>query len=101
MIFRFISRDRYQELAALKDRRIAELEQERKMLWDKICLCCGKVMTIDATHGVIPAAGRETHGARDGETPVRRLIVLILQTADDVTKPGIRPVVHASKTQAL
>ena len=38
MIFPFISRDRYQELAALKDRRIAELEQERKMLWDKICL---------------------------------------------------------------
>ncbi|HEV2963001.1 MAG TPA: hypothetical protein VG649_14325 [Candidatus Angelobacter sp.] len=38
MIWPFVSRDRYQELAALKDQRIAELEQERKMLWDKICL---------------------------------------------------------------
>src|SRR5438034_5716424 len=38
MIWPFVSRDRYQELAVLKDQRIAELEQERKMLWDKICL---------------------------------------------------------------
>ena|SRR5205809_7865926 len=38
MTLPFVSRDRYQELSILKDQRIAELEQERKMLWDKICL---------------------------------------------------------------
>ncbi len=38
MIWPVVSRDRYQEMTALKDQRIAELEAERKMLWDKICL---------------------------------------------------------------
>ena len=38
MIWPFVSRARYQEMAALKDQRIAELENERRMLWDKICL---------------------------------------------------------------
>jgi hypothetical protein len=38
MMWPFVSRDRYQEMTALKDRRIAELEMERRMLWDRICL---------------------------------------------------------------
>jgi hypothetical protein len=38
MMWPFVSRDRYQEMTALKDRRIAELEEERRMLWDRICL---------------------------------------------------------------
>ena len=38
MIWPFVSRARYQEMAALKDQRIVELENERRMLWDKICL---------------------------------------------------------------
>ncbi|HEV3040498.1 MAG TPA: hypothetical protein VHA33_22235 [Candidatus Angelobacter sp.] len=38
MMWPVVSRDRYQEMVALKDQRIAELEQERRMLWDKICL---------------------------------------------------------------
>src|SRR5205085_1786248 len=38
MMWHFVSRDRYQEMTALKDRRIAELEMERRMLWDRICL---------------------------------------------------------------
>jgi hypothetical protein len=38
MIWPFVSRDRYQEMISVKDRRIAELEDERRMLWDKICL---------------------------------------------------------------
>jgi hypothetical protein len=38
MMWPFVSRDRYQEMTALKDRRIAELERERRMLWDRICL---------------------------------------------------------------
>ena len=38
MIWPFISRDRYLEMMTLKDQRIAELEEERRMLWDKICL---------------------------------------------------------------
>lgn len=38
MTWPFVSRARYQEMAALKDQRIAELEDERRMLWDKICL---------------------------------------------------------------
>ena len=44
--------------------------------------------------GIIPAAGREPHGARDGETPVRRLIVLILEPAKDIAEtrhPTSRP----------
>jgi hypothetical protein len=38
MEFPFISRERYKEMVSLKDRRIAELETERRMLWDKVCL---------------------------------------------------------------
>jgi hypothetical protein len=38
MEFLFISRERYKEMVSLKDRRIAELEAERRMLWDKVCL---------------------------------------------------------------
>ena len=34
----FVSKHHYQEMMALKDQRISELEQERRMLWDKICL---------------------------------------------------------------
>jgi len=38
MTWPFVSRDRYREMMLFKDRRIDELEDERKMLWDKICL---------------------------------------------------------------
>jgi hypothetical protein len=38
MIWPFVSRDRYREMMLLKDQRIAELEGERRMLWDKVCL---------------------------------------------------------------
>ncbi len=38
MIWPFVSKARYQEMTAFKDQRIAELEEERRMLWDKVCL---------------------------------------------------------------
>lgn len=38
MTWPFVLKARYQEMVALKDQRIAELENERRMLWDKICL---------------------------------------------------------------
>lgn len=38
MTWPFVSKARYREMAALKDQRIAELESERRMLWDKVCL---------------------------------------------------------------
>lgn len=38
MTWPFVSRDRYTEMMLLKDQRIAELEDERRMLWDKVCL---------------------------------------------------------------
>ncbi len=38
MTWPFVSKARYQEMTAFKDQRIAELEEERRMLWDKVCL---------------------------------------------------------------
>jgi hypothetical protein len=38
MIWPFVSKARYREITAFKDQRIAELEEERRMLWDKVCL---------------------------------------------------------------
>ncbi len=38
MTWPFVSKARYQEMKAFKDQRIAELEEERRMLWDKVCL---------------------------------------------------------------
>jgi hypothetical protein len=51
--------------------------------------------------GIIPSPRRESHPARGSETPVFCLVILVLETAEDVTEPGIRPVVHASKPQTL
>ena len=38
MKFPLVSRDRYHEMLALHRQRIADLEAERRILWDKICL---------------------------------------------------------------
>ena len=46
---------------------------------------------VDEVMRIIPAAGRDTHAACDGETPVLRAGVLILETAEALAETGIRP----------